>query len=168
MRPAPTPVPRRVETVVTPSLREAQLGFGAQDEVDRRMGVAPSAPVLPAATATATYSGRSRDAARAATSEVIQRNAARNSIPPVETRPEPPRVEPPAPMPVVVAAAPPRTAETPRRDRWERMDAALRSCRAEEFLSRVICEQKVRLDYCEGLWGQAAQCPGGPANDHGQ
>jgi hypothetical protein len=41
-------------------------------------------------------------------------------------------------------------------------------CGRDGFLAGVICEQRVRLKYCEGYWGQVAQCPSGIANDHGQ
>jgi hypothetical protein len=41
-------------------------------------------------------------------------------------------------------------------------------CGGNGFFSGVICEQKIRIRYCEGYWGQAAQCPSGIPNDHGQ
>ena len=36
--------------------------------------------------------------------------------------------------------------------------AALEKCGDEKFLAGVVCEQKVRLRYCDGKWGQVPQC----------
>lgn len=78
-----------------------------------------------------------------------------------------PVVEPPPPTPVAAAAQPPRVAPPP--DRWQAMTAAIARCKNnEEFIGRVVCEQRVRLQACEGYWGQAPQCPSGIQNDHGQ
>ena len=48
------------------------------------------------------------------------------------------------------------------------MAEGIARCGGENFFAGVICEQKVRLQYCEGYWGRVAQCPNGIANDHGQ
>jgi hypothetical protein len=45
------------------------------------------------------------------------------------------------------------------------MSEAIGRCPAG-FLGRVVCEQRVRLQYCEGQWGKVPQCPGGPSADH--
>jgi hypothetical protein len=42
---------------------------------------------------------------------------------------------------------------------------ALEKCSAEKFLAGVICEQKARLRYCEGKWGQVPQCTAKPHVD---
>jgi hypothetical protein len=44
----------------------------------------------------------------------------------------------------------------------------LSRCTREDFISRVICDQRVRFQYCGGYWGKVPQCPGSPAPDHGQ
>lgn len=74
--------------------------------------------------------------------------------------------EPPDPVPVPVpqVVAPP----APPPDRWQLMAEAIARCGRENFVAGVICEQKVRLQYCDGYWGQVAQCPSGIVNDHGQ
>jgi hypothetical protein len=83
----------------------------------------------------------------------------------VAPAPEPPaevevvRVPPPEP-------APPAPKPVPRADPWQQMNEAIGRCPAG-FLGRVVCEQKVRLQYCEGQWGKVPQCPGGPSADHG-
>ena len=38
----------------------------------------------------------------------------------------------------------------------------------QDFFKRFSCEQRARLYYCEGYWGQVAQCPSAPTRDHGQ
>jgi len=43
-------------------------------------------------------------------------------------------------------------------DRWEKMRTALASCARENFLGEVVCAERVRLEYCEGFWGQVPQC----------
>jgi hypothetical protein len=49
------------------------------------------------------------------------------------------------------------------------MGEELRRCQRESFLSRVVCDQRVRLRFCDGYWGKVAQCPGGVVNpDRGQ
>jgi hypothetical protein len=41
----------------------------------------------------------------------------------------------------------------------------LEKCSDENFLAGVICEQKVRLRYCEGKWGKVPQCTQQPHVD---
>lgn len=72
---------------------------------------------------------------------------------------EPPAVVP-APEPVAAPPAPPR-------DRWQLMADAIAQCGREGFFAGVVCEQRVRLRYCDGYWGKAEQCPSGIPNDHG-
>ncbi|MEP6996563.1 MAG: hypothetical protein ABI900_02890, partial [Betaproteobacteria bacterium] len=81
----------------------------------------------------------------------------------VVTAPEaPPEVEIVRVPPLALAPAP---RQVPRADTWRQMNQAIGSC-PEGFLARVVCEQRVRLQYCEGHWGQVPQCPGGPKADH--
>ena len=47
------------------------------------------------------------------------------------------------------------------------LSADLARCTGNLF-ARVGCEHVARAQYCDGYWGQVAQCPGGVANDHGQ
>ena len=103
--------------------------------------------------------------------QVVRPPAPKRAAEPAPPPPEPPATErfaaatePPAPQPAVAPV--PRPAPVP--DRWQLMGDAITRCGREGFFAGVICEQRVRLQYCEGYWGQAAQCPGGIANDHGQ
>ena len=84
--------------------------------------------------------------------------APKAAAPPPETPAEveivrvPPSEPAPVPKPV------------PRADPWQQMNEAIGRCPAG-FLG-VVCEQRVRLQYCEGQWGKVPQCPGGPSADH--
>ena len=51
---------------------------------------------------------------------------------------------------------------------WRQMDDELSHCTREDFISRVVCAQRVRFRYCNGYWGRAAQCPASPAPERGQ
>jgi hypothetical protein len=64
------------------------------------------------------------------------------------------RPAPPAPVP----------AAAPLPDRWAQFAEDLHRCERETFLSRVVCDQRVRIRYCDGYWGKVPQCPGGVAN----
>jgi hypothetical protein len=71
----------------------------------------------------------------------------------------------PAAVPMTEAVLPAREAPVP--DRWQVMADQIVRCGRDGFLAGVICEQRVRLKYCEGYWGQAPQCASGVPNEHG-
>jgi hypothetical protein len=64
------------------------------------------------------------------------------------------------------AAASPRTAAAT--DRWARMREELATCTREDFITRVVCGQRVRFRYCANYWGKLPECPGNPVPEHGQ
>jgi hypothetical protein len=72
----------------------------------------------------------------------------------------------PAAPPVVVAAAPKSKAAST--DPWARMREELATCTREDFITRVVCSQRVRFRYCGDYWGKVPECPGNPSPDHGQ
>ena len=72
----------------------------------------------------------------------------------------------PSPAPSKALAKAPTPAPAP--DRWQGMAEAMAQCHQAPFFSRLACEQRTRNRYCEGYWGQVAQCPSAPAKDHGQ
>jgi hypothetical protein len=77
----------------------------------------------------------------------------------------------PLPPPVVAIVRPPPPAvvrEIPRPDRWQLMNEAIARCPRDDISGRVSCEQRLLAQYCEGLWGQVAQCASIPYTDHGQ
>jgi hypothetical protein len=45
---------------------------------------------------------------------------------------------------------------------------AIARCPRDDISNRVSCEQRLRAQYCEGHWGQVAQCASIPYSDHGQ
>ena len=79
-----------------------------------------------------------------------------------------PAVAAPVPASLTVPAPAPAPRETPPPDRWQVMNETIARCASEDFIGRVVCEQRARLQACDGFWGQVAQCPSGIANDHGQ
>ena len=84
------------------------------------------------------------------------------TLPPPELSPPPVvAIERPPPPPPVVR-------EVPRPDRWQLMNEAIARCPRDEISARVSCEQRLRAQYCEGHWGQVAQCASIPYTDHGQ
>lgn len=93
---------------------------------------------------------------------------ARPPVAPAVTAPPPstsPQVAAHAAAPATSAAA----ATSHAVDRWTQFAEELHRCERETFLSRVVCDQRVRLRYCDGYWGKVAQCPGAVANpDRGQ
>lgn len=81
----------------------------------------------------------------------------------VATVPEPPPVvEPVAPPP-----PPPVVREAPRPDPWQQMNDALARCPRDDMSGRLMCEQRVRSQHCDGHWGQVPQCASVPYIDHG-
>jgi hypothetical protein len=90
------------------------------------------------------------------------------AAPPTDAVPERAQViEPPAPEPKPIpVAAPPRPAPAP--DRWQLLASATAACASESLFARVVCEERARLQYCEGYWGLVAQCPRGAFADHGR
>jgi hypothetical protein len=109
---------------------------------------------------------------------------------PVQTSETPPQIEPktdakhvpkprvaiaqtaPAPLleklaastaiaPVMEAPAPPPP------NPWQAMNDSLAQCNGG-LIDRVVCDLRVRQQYCSDYWGKVPQCPGGVASDHGQ
>ncbi len=73
-----------------------------------------------------------------------------------EMMPEPQRPAPAARIPVPLPPPPP--------DRWQTMRDSLARCDREGGIGGFICDQRVRLDSCEGYWGKVPQCPLPPEN----
>lgn len=100
--------------------------------------------------------------------DAAKRAAARPRVTPVEVTPPP--VEP-APivqtLAVAPAAPPPAAREAPRPDPWQQLNDSLARC-AGGLFDRIVCDQRVRAQFCEGQWGQVPQCPTRAPNDHGQ
>lgn len=86
------------------------------------------------------------------------------------SEPMPPSLPAPAAAvaePLRVAAAPPPAPVRPA-DPWLPLKDALGRCAGEDLFARIACEHRARTRWCDGHWGEVAQCPGAIANDHGQ
>jgi len=70
-----------------------------------------------------------------------------------------------APLPPVAVPAPPVITPPPApRDRWQMMGDQLARCDREGGITGFICDQRVRIESCEGYWGRVPQCPLPPEN----
>lgn len=154
--------------------------------------IAPAAPPLPAASAAESAPNPERTAPLGAAPQADAAASPRSGgaapasghTPAVEiralpSRPAHPAASPrapvekkkaPPPPPVAVEAAPARAATppapvaapSPPPDRWARMKDDLSRCTREDFIARVVCDQRTRWRYCDGYWGKAVQCPANP------
>ena len=83
------------------------------------------------------------------------------ATPPAMAATNAPASPPAVPAPAASTRAAPAPAAPPP-DRWQMMKDDLARCAREYLFSRVVCEQRVGLKYCEGYWGKVPQCPGKP------
>jgi len=84
-----------------------------------------------------------------------RRSAVEKATPPAPPAPEAaPARAATLPAPVAAPSSPP--------DRWARMKDDLSRCTREDFIARVVCDQRTRWRYCDGYWGKVVQCPGNP------
>ena len=70
-----------------------------------------------------------------------------------------PVAQPIAP-PVAIAATPPAPP-----DRRTQLRNRFAGCASTEVLAQAYCEQRARIELCDGLWGSVPQCP--PQRDYG-
>ena len=83
----------------------------------------------------------------------------------VSLAPEP---SPPSPnVAVAPAAVPPAAYEAAPVDAMQQLRDALSRC-AGGLMDRIVCDQRVRREYCDGRWGQVPQCQSSVVNDRGQ
>jgi len=147
-----------------------------------RLADSESSPAAVAAPAGAdTPSAASSAAAATATTPPAQAPAVIEPARPVAAGRGPPRTKQAAlradavvaaselPVAESAAPAPPPPVQAPREtppppDRWQQMNDALARCDREGGFSGFICDQRVRLDSCEGYWGKVPQCPNPPEN----
>lgn len=121
-----------------------------------------AAPIAdPAATSAA---GTDAPAIRA---DAAKRAAARPRVTPVEVTPPPAEPAPVVQTLAVAPAAPPPPREAPRPDPWQQLNDSLARC-AGGLFDRMVCDQRVRAQFCEGQWGQVPQCPTRTPTDRGQ
>ena len=126
-------------------------------------GTAPAGAAAPAEPRPAPVEIRPLPA-RPAPARASRHAVAEKGAPPAPVTPLQPAVTPALP-----AAAPAPARAAPPADRWTRMEDELSRCTREDFITRVICGQRVRFRYCDGYWGKAPQCPASaPPAERGQ
>lgn len=106
--------------------------------------------------------------APAAKADIPKRGPSKPRGPAPEIAPPPPETGTPPPT---VAAAPvveppPVVREAPPVDPMQQMRDALSRCTGG-IIDRIVCDQRVRREYCDGRWGQVPQCSSGVSNDRG-
>ncbi|HKU86348.1 MAG TPA: hypothetical protein VJV77_08405 [Casimicrobiaceae bacterium] len=57
--------------------------------------------------------------------------------------------------------------KNPQADRWHAMYASLARC-SGDLSARIVCDERVRRQFCEGHWNNAPACANGVFHDHGQ
>jgi hypothetical protein len=85
----------------------------------------------------------------------------------VEAPPPPEPVQPSPTVAAVPAVVPPPVVAAPPADPMEQMRDALSRCTTGGIIDRIVCDQRVRREYCDGRWGQVPQCASGVPNDRG-
>src|SRR5579864_1182998 len=105
---------------------------------------------------------------RPAFARTDRRAAAERSSPPETPAAAPPEVPKPPDNRALASASARATAVSTVADHWRRMDDELSRCTREDFITRVICGQRVRFRYCDGYWGKVGQCAANPAPERGQ
>jgi hypothetical protein len=153
------------ETVASVTARDAMPAIASpRDSAQNQPGATGAGVTPPVATIDARV-------ARMNTAPKAPKAGGRRPAGKVEAAKSAPTESPPAPKAESVAAAPrgapPRVAEAPR-DPWQAMNEGLSRCAREDFLGRIACEQRLRVQYCPNHWGLVPQCAIGRPTDHGQ
>jgi hypothetical protein len=159
----PAPAVRDVPVVLAPLSEPAAAAEPAVPLAAPQ--VAPAAPVPPPNPPVAEVSPPATKAGRVrprAAPRPDPKAVAATEVPPVVVEPVAPPPEPVPPPP------PPAPRPAPPPDRWQTMSNALAQCAREGGFGGFLCDQKVRLDSCEGYWGRVPQCPLPPENPGGQ
>ena len=60
---------------------------------------------------------------------------------------------------VAVSGATAALADLVALDRWQQLVSAQLRCERENVIAGFVCKERARLQYCEGEWGAAPQCP---------
>ncbi|HKU86514.1 MAG TPA: hypothetical protein VJV77_09260 [Casimicrobiaceae bacterium] len=172
--PEETPSPRRPIGSPTPALPS---GASSPDASPPRP---PADATSQAPRASEDKAGEAGTATSASATQPIEIRSlpAKPAPRPPHRRPTPEKAQPAAQAPAVQAPEPsparaPEVAAAPAAqpstvDRWTRMADELSRCTREDFITRVICDQRVRFRYCGNYWGKVPQCPGSPAPERGQ
>jgi hypothetical protein len=63
-----------------------------------------------------------------------------------------------------VAGATPALAESMPSERSQQFASSLSRCERENVIAGLVCKERARLQYCEGEWGVAPECPAAVAS----
>ncbi|MEO7500390.1 MAG: hypothetical protein ABIX11_12455 [Casimicrobiaceae bacterium] len=168
-RETPAPVPPSPAPPAPESARAEETTRSAATETPK--GDPPASPASPTSPASpaSPADGEKPKAERPARGEARAPPKISPAAVPPGSLPAPANVAPP---PARVPAEPPAAPAipvAPVQDRWAQMAAEQQQCRKENLFNRVICDQKVRIRFCNGYWGTVPQCPGAVVNpDKGQ
>ena len=158
---------RQIHAATPPEAVAASRASDVEKSADRPQNFTPAPLVVavassvnPATVPQAPDAAAPRDVAPPA---VARARSAARSVKAPATAIGPPAPEPspePPPVPAVVALAPaPPAPRAP--DRMQLLAQAFTQCPQDSMLPRMVCEQKARLQYCDGYWGQTPLCPNG-------
>jgi hypothetical protein len=153
------------------NLESAQASEPSAPRADESRAVAAAQPT-PLSELTARAAAELQAAVPATTptekADAPKRASARQRTPPVEAAPPP--VEPVLTQTLAVGptVAPAVVREAPRPDPLQVMNENLAQCANGDLFDRVVCDQRVRRQFCDGQWGKVPQCQSGVPNDHGQ
>ncbi|HEX5862774.1 MAG TPA: hypothetical protein VF014_00620, partial [Casimicrobiaceae bacterium] len=162
---SPTP---DASSVSAPAANPSMVTPGPATGAEPAKSAAPAStePPLPGRPATAAQGTKIGSGETKATPSKAPPKAA---LPGAEAPPKTtqvPAAAPPSPSKAPAKAPAPAVAPAP--DRWQMMAEAMTQCAREQFFARLACQQRTRNQYCDGYWGQVAQCPAAPTKDHGQ
>ena len=150
---APLPPPSALPAVTAPAAEAAAESAGASGEGER--GTQPA----PERASNAAAGSRTAAIPRSGASTHVQRPRSTAPARPAEAPATPPGPATPKVQRMAATAVP-----APQPDEhWTRMNDDLSRCTREDFINRVICDQRVRIHYCGGYWGKVAQCPVSPS-----
>jgi hypothetical protein len=143
-------------------------GLGLRADESRAVAATQPTPLADlTARAVAEMQAAARAPAPSERADAPKRASARQRTPPAEV-PTPP-VEPVlTTQALAVVPAPAVVREAPRPDPLQVMNENLAQCANGDLLDRILCDQRVRRQFCDGQWGKVPQCQSGVPNDHGQ
>jgi hypothetical protein len=163
-------VPKAESTQVSEQPGIAERSAARGDESGAVAAAQPTPLSELTARAVADMQAATLPATPTASPEAPKRAGARQRTPPVEAVSPPPVDPEPATQALAVAplVAPAVVREAPRPDPLQVMNENLAQCANGDLIDRIVCDQRVRRQFCDGQWGKVPQCQSGVPNDHGQ
>jgi hypothetical protein len=163
----------RLNAVRPASLQVSEQGSAERSAPPREGSGAPAAAQpTPLSELTARAVSDMQAAVPAATPgakpEALKRASARQRATPAEVSPPPlesaPTTQAIATAPVVAPLI--EAPAAPQPDRWQLMNESIARC-SGNLIERILCDQRVRREFCDGHWGQVPQCSSSIGSDRG-